>query len=385
MRSLLSLIALFVLVACSGASRPEGSSDSTDGVTRDDGGSPTRGDGPTTVGDSDKPARPGTTAPQPGKPNGPEFVECADTRVDAERGPRGSNVVWVVDNSGSMDEEARAVQDNLNRFAQAIASGDLVDYRVVLITERDFVQVPNPLGSDATHFLHVEEDVGSEEPLSDLLARFNDFSDFLLPGVVTHFVVVTDDESEIPAQQFVTNMTMRLGSDFRVHSIASPPGDMPPPEPTSPFDFDDDDDDDEGCSGAFGAASAQGIEHWEASRLTNGLTFSICTEDWSALFSELAKKVGETAAVPCTVELPEPPPGQSLSYGQINVLFTPPGMSDGDAIPKVDGASACTSKSAWYYDDPQMPTRILLCPDSCAAAGRGGSLQIALGCDTLVQ
>ena len=107
----------------------------------------------------------------------------------------------------------------------------------------------------------------------------------------------TDDESDITADSFVSEMQTSLGGEFRVHAIASPPG--APPPPSNDDDDDDDDDDDRGCVGPNGNAAAPGVEHYAAATVTNGLTFSICTADWSALFSELAKAVGDSAPLPC--------------------------------------------------------------------------------------
>lgn len=308
---------------------------------------------------------------------GPDFEECAGKTADAERAPRGTNVVWVIDTSGSMDEEARLVQENMNAFVQSITSAGLQDYRVVVVSERKFVSVPNPLGSDAQHFLHVEEGVGSEEPLEDLLKRFGDYEDFLLPGVVTHFISVTDDESEISADDFVSMMKSRLNGEFRVHAIASPPGDMSGGIDWLPFLG-------AGCKGTYGDAAAPGVEHWKAAELTMGLTFSICEEDWSALFTQLATAVEQSAAVPCALELPKPPPGSNLDFDSINVVFTPAG-GKADPLPRFDGAAECGDELGWHYDDATAPTGIVLCPTSCEAAGQGGALQLAVGCRTFIQ
>src|SRR5690606_10071772 len=92
----------------------------------------------------------GTGATAGGTPSGSgaDFKECAESKAGAQRAARGSNIVWAIDTSGSMDEEAALVQQNMNRFVQAIVMAGLEDYRVVVISKRDFVSVPEPLGSD---------------------------------------------------------------------------------------------------------------------------------------------------------------------------------------------------------------------------------------------
>jgi hypothetical protein len=294
------------------------------------------------------------------------FEECADTKADAEKKPGAVNVVWVIDTSGSMDQEAAAVQDNMNDFAAQIVAAGLSDYRVVVVSERDFTNVPDPLGSDDAHFLHVEQSVDSEEPLERLLDRFADYRSFLLPGAVTHFIAVTDDESDISAQDWRTQMDANLEGEFRLHAIASPPDELIPGVPLP-------------CSGPYGRASNAGAQYWEAAMATGGLTFSICADNWTGLFDELATAVGESAAVPCALELPAAPQGQVLDYGRVNVV-----LSD-KAVPRVADEGACGSKAGWFYDDPSNPTGIRLCPTSCDAAENGGSLQVAVGCTTIIQ
>jgi hypothetical protein len=349
-----------------------GCSSDSDGARRGEDGAPSTadpdGDGQPGDGDGDGDGLPGI----PG-----DFDECAEARFDADTGRRAGNIVWVIDTSGSMEEEATQVQDNMNAFVTSIVAAGLADYRVVVISEQDYVTVADPLGSDDVHFRFIEEEVSSNEPLEDLLARLPDYKEFLLPDAVTHFVVVTDDESDISAEDFIGSMGEELGSEFRVHAIASPPGEMPPP---GDDDDDDDDDDDSGCVGPNGDAAAPGVQHYRAAELTEGLTFSICTEDWSALFGELAKAVIDSAPLPCELEIPAPGAGQTLDPDLVNVLYTAPDAAQ-VAIPRASAEAQCTGTSAWYYDDAESPTRIILCPEACTAAQQGGALELAFGCE----
>lgn len=335
--------------------------------------------------DGGDPRRDGSTAEPDDLPDlSPDFTECATSRTEAKRGPRAGNVVWVIDTSGSMDEEAAIVQQNLNTFVGSITSAGLEDYRVVMISEPDFVDVPEPLASDDEHFRYIAEEVGSEEPLSDLLGRFADYESFLLPGVVTHFVVVTDDESEISADDFVAQMDSRLPSEFRVHTIASPPNDMATmSDPNDPFGWLTGIISGNGCSGPNGDAARAGVENFLAANKTSGLTFSICADDWTTLFEQLATEVSE-AAVPCTLEVPGASSGE-IDFGRVNVVYTPPGGGKAATLSNVGSESSCASKKGWYYDDPKAPTQINLCATSCEAATAGGALDIALGCTTFVQ
>ncbi|HEX5655729.1 MAG TPA: hypothetical protein VFX59_00980 [Polyangiales bacterium] len=351
------------VLAC-GSTDPIGSDPTGERRDEDDGEPLVKPDGGRDSGSSNRDGG----ARDSGQPTTPDsgFAECADTRADAEKKPGAVNVVWVIDSSGSMGQEAEAVQNNLNDFAGQIVGAGLRDYRVVVVSERSFVNVPDPLGSDDVHFLHVEQRVGSDEPLQALLERFSSYQAFLLPDAVTHFIAVTDDESELAAADFVAQMDTNLPADFRVHAIASPPGE-------SVLGLIG------GCMGPYGNASRPGAEYWEAAKLSAGLTFSICADNWTGLFDELAKAVGESAAVPCALELPTAPQGQVLNYNLVNIV-----LSD-KAVPRVADEAACGSKAGWFYDDPNSPTGIRLCATSCEAAESGGSLQLSIGCTTIIQ
>jgi hypothetical protein len=59
--------------------------------------------------------------------------ECASQTTPAENKKQPADIIVVVDNSGSMDFEAGAVQDNLDAFSQQIVDSG-IDVRVVLIS-----------------------------------------------------------------------------------------------------------------------------------------------------------------------------------------------------------------------------------------------------------
>ena len=50
-----------------------------------------------------------------------------------------------------------------------------------------------------------------------------------------------------------------------------------------------------------------------------------------------------------------------------------------------DVASCPADVLAWYYDDPDMPTAIILCPSACdAVTSGGGTVEIKLGCASIL-
>src|SRR5436190_2117535 len=63
-----------------------------------------------------------------------DAAECAAEAVTAAEAVRPVDILWVIDNSGSMDAEEQRVQDNMNTFAATIGNSG-VDYHVIVITD----------------------------------------------------------------------------------------------------------------------------------------------------------------------------------------------------------------------------------------------------------
>lgn len=89
-------------------------------------------------------------------------------------------------------------------------------------------------------------------------------------------------------------------------------------------------------------------------------------------------------ALGCQYLVPEPAPGENPDPTKLNVVFTPEGGSQ-DTIPQVPNAGECKGLPGWYYDDPNNPTSLTLCPASCdTVQGAAGQIDIQLGCATVI-
>lgn len=305
---------------------------------------------------------------------------CIGTPYDATEAYAPIDIIWVIDTSGSMENEAESVQNNMQAFAMAIGAVGL-DWHVVMISTQAFVNVPEPLASDPRYLL-INRDVSSNEPLRALLAEFPNYQHHLRRRAFTHFVAVTDDESDLMWESFRDQMRTNLGRNFVFHTISSelagPPSFMYP--------------DGEPCTTGSGfppeGAAAPGVEYWELAAATGGRTFSICTppEEWESLFDTLTTAIAVPQRIPCEYELPTPASGM-LNFYQVNVRYTSgagatttfPYAYDRDA-----GEIDCTT-GGWYYDiAPQngTPTRIVLCPSSCESISgdTSGRVDVELGC-----
>jgi hypothetical protein len=85
-------------------------------------------------------------------------------------------------------------------------------------------------------------------------------------------------------------------------------------------------------------------------------------------------------------DFPMPTPADAtmeVDPSKINVTYTP-SLGSAATFAQVPGAGDCGTSSAWYYDDPQAPTRIHLCPTACDAvrADPNPEIKILIGCAT---
>ncbi len=308
------------------------------------------------------------------------FMGCVGTPYEAEEAFQPVDIIWVIDTSGSMSDEAERVQMNMVAFAEAIGAVG-IDWHVVMISTQAFVNVPASLADDPRYLL-VDRAVSSNEPMRALLDEYDTYLPHLRRRAATHFVAVTDDESSLDWMSFRDMMRARLGRNFVFHTISSevagPPNFMNP--------------DGQPCTTGGGfppeGAASPGVQYWAMAMATGGRTFSICTPAaaWTELFSSLTAAIAVPVVIPCEYAIPDAPPGTDLDFMRVNVRHTP-GSGAPEIFPYVgtpDGAD-CTS-GGWYYDDIMSPTRIILCPNTCSAiAGdASGRVDVELGCQTFI-
>ena len=87
----------------------------------------------------------------------------------------------------------------------------------------------------------------------------------------------------------------------------------------------------------------------------------------------------------CNLQMPEPvDPSMPIDPATVNLTYTS-GSGMAFTVAQVADSAACGDTSSWYYDDPVMPTNIILCPKACdiVAGDSGAKLEILLGCETL--
>jgi len=279
------------------------------------------------------------------------------------------DMVWVVDSSRSMLDEQARIRQTINDFVSDVEARHF-DVRLVMVTASDIV--PAPLGGDSARYRFVQRSVGSHEPLEALLDELPRYRDFLRPKAALHFVVVTDDDSRLDADDFLAQMTAQLGRSFAVHAVASPDVDGAPcldegaiPECASATNV---------RRSACGAA-AIGREYYALAQRLGGQEISICVDDWGKVFGPLLDAVGRTE-VPCLVDLAEP------VLADMEVTLSRP-MIGKLRLSEVGSSAECGQERAYYLLGQANTTRLVLCPLACGSTtAEQVELRIAIGCSS---
>jgi hypothetical protein len=106
--------------------------------------------------------------------------------------------------------------------------------------------------------------------------------------------------------------------------------------------------------------------------------------DVSASFEHTLSNISDSR-ITCDYEIPPPPnPNVALDPDQVQRVYSPAsGLSE--QVPRIDSSAACgrNPNGGWYYDSPSNPTRISLCPCTCARFN-AGRVDVRLGCEPYI-
>lgn len=342
----------------------------------------------------------GTVLPDAGTGGGAQdasFEGCVAVGEVAKNTVQPADIIFTVDNSPSMRDEIEWTRANLNAFSQKIADEGL-DPRIVMISclpgdcdghPNNFgICVAPPLGkaggcpdggpyddSNPPGYLHIDLRMPSQKALERIVSTHDQWASVLRPTAVTHFVVISDDGSEWTAQQFqdaIGGLTPAI-TDYHFHSIYSFLGkeDACAISSTEPC-----------CK--YAAPSGEGVDYETLVASTGGVGADLCAQDFAPVFDQFAASVIASAALSCEWVIPPPPNGETLNPNLVNVSFID-GAGDPLLIGRVDTVAGCAGvENGWYYDNPSQPTKVLVCPQTCAwIQGKpGAKMDIQFGCAT---
>ena len=364
-----------------------------------------------------------------GRDGGPRVVgaeqACAMQSTRATAGlDKQVDIVFVIDNSGSMTDEIAAVRQNINvNFAQLIAASG-VDFRVVLVSqfgsEGTGVCVDPPLAgapcaagleaSTSDVFFQYNLLIDSFDPLCKLLTAFDQpdaegrapygFRQWLRPEAEKVFVLITDDSAGCTwdsgdgavvefgtrgddpfevALRFHETLLARSPEQFGTpgdsryafYSIVGIAPNEPASEPWFPYH--------ELNPLACDTAPSPGLSYQALSVITDALRYPVCEgRGFDAVFRVLARSVVEAAKADCSFELPSAPAGQTIARSTINVEYRPGAGGEPQRFVQVPDSSQCSASSFVLGE-----TRIDLCPDACATvqADREAEVRVLYGCN----
>jgi hypothetical protein len=323
---------------------------------------------------------------------------CSGARAEAEFVRQAIDIIVVLDNSGSMSDEAQAVEANLNvNFAQTLDNSGL-DYRLILLSrhrssdaQRTSACISKPLSGLAQcpadqpvfgpRFFQYSVEVGSHDSLSLLLETYdgaradefdlapNGWSEWLRADSRKVFLEFTDDDSRTDAAGFLSDLMSLApeqfgenGAQARLiwHSIVGLAQKDVPTEPylaAEPVE-------DSRCSG--NSVFSSGSTYQDLSRLTGGLRFPICEFDgYDRVFQAIADDVVSRSGIACGFPIPTPPSGQRLELDKVAVAYTRGDGAGVQTFGQVTDQSKCDEDAFLIEGDA-----INLCPQACAKINR---------------
>jgi hypothetical protein len=107
------------------------------------------------------------------------------------------------------------------------------------------------------------------------------------------------------------------------------------------------------------------------------------TDDLAERFASALQGIHAAAAPPCSYSVPLPPQGDMLDLSRVNVVLEPDG-SGPEPILNVEKEDDC-EYGGWYYDPPDDPESIQLCPNTCDVVStlKGAGFKVLFGCGTV--
>jgi hypothetical protein len=336
------------------------------------------------------------------------------------------DIIWMIDNSASMNPAIQEVQAGLNAFAGQIGAKN-IDYKVIMLSLRSKtspiiinggtrypVCIPPPLAGDSNcgtgpRFFHSSIDILSTQPLEQFLGTLGQTEGYkpgqakggdpwaaeLRTQATKTIVVVTDDNARLSATEFETFMA----GQNPFNSLMLPDGILRSSWNglfdgylfSGIYGWGSDTDPSLTCaSGTPGFPASSGPTYTTLVQKTGGVRAKICdgAAAWQPFFDSVAQAVIATSKLSCVLDIPTPMSG-ILDKNAVNVQIVDNGVAT--PVYKVAGASACGVGGGWYYDNDAAPTKIILCPESCDTAnasvgpGKMGRIEVLFGCATILK
>lgn len=330
---------------------------------------------------------------------------CTEDRYSADFRYKPVDVIFVIDNSGSMRDEIESIERNINENFASIVGEAGVDFRVIVISRHgeggpfdSDICIASPLsGTDCEpvpqapattdRYYHLDVEVSSDDAFDRILSTYaGGWSQWLRDDAFKAFVLFTDDESrqeiggEEPTAQNFERQLLQIGDgqfgadgsrNYVFHSVVGvAPKEDPrqaygPGEPLV----------DAQCT----TAESKGFAYQRLSIVTGGLRYPVCEfESYDAVFGEVATGIIEDAQIDCSIRLPPVAEDQALDRDRMVLQFTPEEGASTRVVTRVENEAACGSDNFYLSE-----STVELCPDVCqrATASQTGELVVLAECD----
>ncbi|MDX9720012.1 MAG: hypothetical protein RBU37_04630 [Myxococcota bacterium] len=330
---------------------------------------------------------------------------CIERRFEAGISTLPIDIIFTIDNSGSMGNEIDTVERNINQNFASIIQASNIDYQVIMLSRhgsdstRICVSEPlsatscSPVPNEPAHterFKHYSVSISSTNSFERIIDTYDGSEDdaydlwpdgwrqWLRPYAHKVFVEITDDGTRsYTAETFDAALLAMNPPHFGVpgsrsytwHSIIgihenTPPNAAYPPE--HPIV-------NQRCDSAASGGVAE--EYQKLSQMTGGLRFPVCHLDgYDAVFNAMAEGVVQQAKLSCEIRLPPVP---EVNPFAIALQYFPTDSNTVELITRVEGAELCHEHGFFVLDG-----EIRLCPSICdrVSADETGTLEVHAGC-----
>lgn len=366
-------------------------------------------------------------------------VECAASSAQATLTKKPVDVIFVIDNSGSMSGEIKEVEKQINDNFRTIIENSGIDYRVIMVARHGSAEndqaicVSAPLSSASTcsplpakpgengKFFHYNVQVESHDAWCKLLSTIDkpDTTDgmnlhptgwgsLLRANALKTFIVMTDDNVSCSTggktyndgDQAADNATKgtAAASAFDAALLAKNPAQFGTADARN-YVFHSIVSLAENPAGAklayaptdpiatgkcASGAQSPGTGYQALSILTGGLRFPTCdqggTFDYSPIFNKVAEGIVSGSSVACEFAVPKPPPGETLDMSTLAVQYRAGGAATPVEFDAVADATKCAPGK--FYVNGGATGTIHLCPDTCTAVKSDlkADIRVVSGC-----
>jgi hypothetical protein len=310
-------------------------------------------------------------------PNSPDSP-CVTEVYTAGLQSRPIDIIFVIDNSGSMREEIEAIEANINANFAAIMDAAQIDYRVIMVTQHGegnafdaAVCISAPLSGtscapipdspvESNRFFHFDTKISSDDSFSKILSTYSGWSSWLRDDAFKVFIGFSDDNSAMNPERFEASLLALEPPQFGVpggrnyvwHSVVG----LWPREPSD---------------SAYGpnealqnfvcqTAENSGDAYQKLSIVTGGLRYPVCnTDTYDAIFRAAAVEIIDDATISCSLRRLSAPDGFGVDDSRTALELTAGGTTR--TITRVNAMGDCVS-NGFYITDYSLE----LCPTLCA-------------------